>query len=347
MSVTTTSSAPAALQERAGPTSPREEELRRRLSLKGLLGLVGGAFLGGVLLLAAWTKAIHPAGFVELIESEGLAFLISARSVAFVALALEAGLGAALVLGVRRLFVLVPTALLVGFFLFLTGRNYYLWANGLAEPVVGCGCFGNLVERTPAQAFWQDLALMVPALLLSFLAFRSPRFPAVRTVVAALVAVGAVVLAWRAPGLPLDDLATRLKPGVRIEEVCSGRDAERICLSTVRPQLLTGEHLVVIAELTDERWSQWIDPLNQEALGGRSVAVLSWATPEQHSAFFWQWGPSFEIVEAPEPMLAPLYRTLPRSFAVRDGEVVATYNGLPPLAAPPPAPAPETPEDPR
>ncbi|HUP21459.1 MAG TPA: MauE/DoxX family redox-associated membrane protein [Thermoanaerobaculia bacterium] len=330
MSMTTTSPAPA-LSGTGAAGASREEELRQRKSVRGLLGLAGGAFLGGVFLLAAWTKAIHPAGFVELIRSEGLDFLLPATAVAMIALALEAGLGVALILGVRRLFVLVPTALLVVFFLFLTGRNYYLWANGLAEPAVGCGCFGNLVERTPAQAFWQDLLLMVPALLLSFLAFRSPRFPTGRIVVAGLAALGAVLLAWRAPALPLDDLATRLKAGVRLENVCTGRDAERICLSTIRPQLTEGEHLVVIADLEDERWGDWIDPLNEATLSGQSVTVLSWATPEQHSAFFWQWGPSFEIVEAPEPMLVPLYRTLPRSFAVRDGVVLSTYNGLPPV----------------
>jgi hypothetical protein len=223
----------------------------------------------------------------------------------------------------------------VTFFLFLTGRAYYLWANGLAEPAVGCGCFGNLVERTPAQAFWQDLLLMVPALLLSFLAFRSPRFPTVRVAVAVLAAVGAVVLAWRAPALPLDDLATRLRPGTRLGEVCTGRDAERICLTTIRPQLAEGEHLVVIADLEDEGWERWIDPLNERSLAGRPVTVLAAATPEQHTAFFWKWGPSFEVIEAPEAMLVPLYRTLPRSFLARDGVVVATYNGLPPSDAAP------------
>lgn len=339
MSVSTTPTAPASLAPAASGRA-RADELRQRLSPRALLGLAGGAFLGGVLLLAAWTKAIHPQAFVDLVHAEKLDFLLPARAVAFLALALEAGLGVALLLGVRRWFVLVPAALLVAFFLFLTGRNYYLWANGLAEPAVGCGCFGNLVERTPAQAFWQDLLLMVPALGLAFLGFRSPRFPTARVVVAVLVAIGAVVLAWRAPALPLDDLATRLKPGVTVAGICTGRDAERICLETIRPQLAAGEHLVVIADLDDERWSEWIDPLNERVLAGGSVVVLDDATPEQHSAFFWQWGPSFEIVETPASLLQPLYRTLPRSFLVREGEVVATYPALPPAAR---AAAPSTP----
>src|SRR6185503_18282754 len=101
------------------------------------------------------------------IQTEGLAFLLSAQSVALLALALEVGLGLALLLGVRRLWVLVPAALLVAFFLFLTGRAYWRSAHGL-EVDAGCGCFGNLVERSPAEAFYQDLLMLVPALLLAF-----------------------------------------------------------------------------------------------------------------------------------------------------------------------------------
>ena len=63
----------------------------------------------------------------------------------------------------------VPTAALVVFFLFLTGRAYVRHLQGI-EPETSCGCFGNLVQRTPAEAFWGDMLLMVPALALAFLA---------------------------------------------------------------------------------------------------------------------------------------------------------------------------------
>ena len=56
----------------------------------------------------------------------------------------------------------------------------------------GCGCFGNLVQRTPAEAFWQDLLLLVPPLLLAF-GWRDARAAraAARTAAAALGAAGA------------------------------------------------------------------------------------------------------------------------------------------------------------
>ena len=88
--------------------------------------------------------------------------------------------GSLLLLGVRRKWVLIPATLLVAFFLSLTGRAWWLAAHGQRDAAESCGCFGNLVQRTPAQAFWQDLALLVPALLLAWVGRerRPPLLPA-------------------------------------------------------------------------------------------------------------------------------------------------------------------------
>lgn len=322
--------ASSAANRSPAPTASREAP--KGSAVLGFLGALGSVFLGAILLVGAWAKAIHPTAFVEQISNEGLDFLLPATVVAMIALALEAGLGTALVLLVRRLWILIPTAALVAFFLFLTGRTYYLTAQGLVDPAAGCGCFGNLVERTPAEAFWQDLAMLVPALFLAFLGRRQTATPIVRTAIAGTAVVGVLLLAWRAPHLPLDNLATRLKPGVQVTDICGGQGDERLCLSTIRPQLTEGEHLVVIGDLDDESWNQHTPVLNQAISEGREVIVLAAATPEEVTAFFWQWGPAFEIVEAPEGLLVPLYRQLPRSFRLEGGEVVETWDGLPPLS---------------
>lgn len=299
------------------------------------IGRFGALVLGLVLLVAAWAKLLDPASFVQQIELEGLDFLLPARAVALIALALEVALGVALVAGVRRLWVLVPSALLVAFFLFLTGRAWWLDAHGLLAEGAGCGCFGNLVERTPEQAFWQDLLLLVPALLLSFVGRpRSGReFPPARTALIGLAAVAAPVFAHFAPDLPLDDLATRLKPGVEVSEICTGEGAERLCFDTVVPELDQGSHWVVLAELDDEEFGRSVERLNESVLegGGPALWAVVTATPEEHQAFFWNWGPAFEIREAPATLLGPLYRSLPRSFRVEDGRVTETHRGLPPV----------------
>lgn len=299
------------------------------------LGTLGGVVLGGVLLFAVWAKALDPSAFADQIRLEGLDVLLSAQAVALLALALEAGLGVALLLGVRRLWVLIPAALLVAFFLFLTGRTWWMTAHGLRSEAESCGCFGNLVQRTPAEAFWQDLLLLVPALLLAFVGRggrRTPlRFPTLRTAAALLAAAGAAVFAWKAPELPLDNLATRLKPGVTVAGLCAGGGDEPVCLDRVAPDLKTGSHFVVLADLADPALEGAVGALNDFSNSGGAVTVLSASPAEAQQAFFWRFGPAFPIVETPEALLRPLYRRLPRSFRVEDGRVTETYPGLPPL----------------
>jgi uncharacterized membrane protein YphA (DoxX/SURF4 family) len=320
----------------AQPPRPQIAALKSPRPLPWWVGTFAGAFLGCVLLFAVWAKMIDPGAFATQIHTEGLDFLIPARAVALIALALEAGLGLALLLGVRRKWVLIPATLLVAFFLSLTGRAWWLAAHGLRDAGESCGCFGNLVQRTPAQAFWQDLALLVPALLLTWIGRerRRPFFPPVRTSVAVLGALAAVIFAWKAPELPLDDLATRLRPGVQVGGVCAGEGAQRVCLDSLIPELRQGENLVVMAKLDDDGLTKSVDALNAYAgaAGNPALWLLTSSTAEQQRAFFWKWGPAFQIREAPPELLRPLYRRLPRSFTVRDGRVTRTFAGLPPLS---------------
>ncbi len=300
------------------------------------LGIAGGVVLGAVFLVAAWAKALDPRAFAAQITSEGLDFLLPAAAVALTALALEVFLGGALLLAVRRWWILWPTTALVAFFLFLTGRSYWRFARGEVSEDAGCGCFGNLVERTPAEAFWQDLLVMVPALLLAFLGRgRGAALPKVRLAAVAAATLGVVLLAWKAPELPLDDLATRLKPGVEAMAICAGsaEDGNRVCMDAVLPEIAEGEHLVVIAELEDGPLADHVEALNEYhwAGSGPTLWVLTAATSEQLFGFRFSRGPSFELREAPAALLRPLYRTLPRSFLVKGGKVVETYSGLPPL----------------
>lgn len=309
------------------------------------VGALGGCLLGAVLLAAAWGKALDPAAFAQQIHADGLDRLLPAGAVAFAALALEAGLGTALLLGVRRPWVLVPATVLTAFFLLLNGRSYWLAAHGRGGDAAGCGCFGNLVQRTPAAAFWQDLALLVVPLALASLGRdrNLPRLPPVRTALAAMLAVAAPVFAWRAPELPLDDLATRLSPGAAVSELCAGgggfgngaasERGEAVCLDTVAPELDRGDQLVVLDDLDNPALARAVAGLNAygDAPGAPAVTVLTASDAKRQRLFFWRWGPTFKIVEAPAALLRPLYRRLPRSFAVQDGRVTATFPGLPPL----------------
>ena len=102
-------------------------------------------------------------------------------------------------------------------------------------------------------------------------------------------------------------------------------------MDLVIPELVEGEHWVVIANVADPSFGEAVDALNAFALANQGVKLwaVTDATPDEQYAFFWQWGPVFEIREAPNALLRPLYRRLPRSFMVRDGEVIETVSGLP------------------
>ncbi len=296
------------------------------------LAASGAGVLGGTLLVGAWGKMLDPLAFQGTIESEGLATFLPASVVALTALGLELGLGSALLLGVRRIWCLILTGALVVFFLFLTGRAYWSYLSGVEDVDASCGCFGNLLDRTPDQAFWQDFMLLVPGLLLAMLAVVVRQSMVLRLVFVAVLTTAGVTLAFFAPDLPLDGLATRLRPGVEIETLCSGSGAERLCLPTLIPELAEGRHLVVIADLDDAAFGAEVENLNDYHLEGAGprLWVLSAATPEQSQSFFWRHGPSFEIREAPPGLLRPLYRSLPRSFIVAMGKVEQTFNGVPP-----------------
>lgn len=303
------------------------------------MGRLAGAVLGAVLLVAALAKALDVRSFAEQIHAQGLDAWLgawpTAGTLAYLLLAVEAALGILLVTGVRRTFVLLPAGVLVLLFLILTGRDAWRDAHGLLPADAACGCFGNLVERTPAQAFVQDLLMLVPALLLALVG-REPqrRLPSARLALAAAVTAGVLLFAVKAPGLPLDDFATRLKPGVAVGAVCAGRAEERVCLDTVLPELAAGDHLVVLADLADQRTGAMAPALNAYAQSEPVAAgsaprlwMMTAATPEQTHAFYWTHGPTFEIRAAPPALLRPLVRTLPRTFLVHQGSVAETWSG--------------------
>lgn len=305
------------------------------LAWKSVAGTLAAIILGLVFLVAAWAKAIDPEAFVEQIQVEGLDFFGLAPLVALIAIALEVALGAALVLGLRRWWVLLPTLLLVLFFLFLTGRTYWRYEQGLVSSVESCGCFGNLVTRTPAEAFWQDLALLGLPMILCFVGRpKETRRSVARAVVIALLTTAGIALAVVAPRLPIDDLATQLRPGITVSELCAGGedDPARICLNTLIAELDSGHHWVVITGLEEEEFLADVPRLNEAALDGsdRQLWIVSAAAAETVATFSWTQGPAFDVREAPEALLRPLRRRLPRSFEVVDGVVVATQPGLPP-----------------
>lgn len=298
------------------------------------VGWAAAVVLGLVFVLAAYGKALDPTAFAEQITFEGLDFLLPAGFLAWFMIVVEVVLGSALIFDLRRRRTLVPVGLLIVFFLFLTGRAYFRWTRGELDDSAACGCFGNLVDRTPAEAFWQDLLLMVPPFLLAAWLPKRKEASRGKWLVVAILGVAAGIFAWQSPRLALDDFATKLRPGARVDEFCAGSSEPGgggACLDLVLAEVLEGRHLVVIDSLDSPQIETTVDALD-------SIAAQQWAPQiwlladtddERVQSFFWQWGPRFEVREVPLALLRPLYRSLPRSFEVLDGTVVRTWPGLP------------------
>ncbi len=298
------------------------------------VGGAGATVLGVVLLVAVAAKVLHPAAFASRIAAEGLAGWIPPMAMAVSALGLEAGVGTALLLGIRHPALLAVTTLMVALFLFLTGRTYVLVLSGAAPPDDGCGCFGTLLERTPGEAFWGDLGLLLLPLAMVLWASRPfPwQLPGRRLAATGAVALAVMALAAKAPSLPVDDYATQLRPGVALSELCAGKDP-RVCLDEAVSDLTEGKHWVVVSDL-GEGLEARVDALNQALWGnGRAwgLHVLTAKPAREVDRLRFGRGPAFAIHgDLPEAVLSRLYRTLPRSFLVVDGRVVETASGWPP-----------------
>jgi hypothetical protein len=308
----------------------------RRERLAARLGRLGGIVLGIVLLVAAGLKALDPLAFGAEIQRQGLGFGLPPLALALAALAVETALGAALLVDLRRTATLVAATLLVLFFLALTGLDVVRAARGDLAEGSACGCFGNLVERTPREAFVQDLTLLVPALVLAWVGRPGARrrvWPRALTVAGATLLVAG--FAAGAPGWPLDDLATRLRPGVELATLCAGSGDARVCLTDAAPALATGSHLVVIADPDAPEFAEVAERLNvwTRAGGVPPVRLLADLAPEDRQALFWAHAPAFDVQAAPAMLLRPLHRRLPRSFRVEEGRVAETWSGLPPTLA--------------
>lgn len=306
----------------------------KSLTTRRWLGHLGALVLGGVLLVAVAGKVLHPAAFAAQIRAEVPGAWVPARALAVLVLGLEAGIGVALWLGVRHRGLLAVTTGMVTLFLFLTGRSYLRFLQGTLPEDSGCGCFGYLIERTPAEAFWGDLALLAVPLVLLWVAARTapPELPRRRLGLAALAAALVMVLAFEAPSLPVDDWATRLAPGTQVEALCAGHEP-RVCLTEVAPELAEGTHWVILSDL-DEALAARVPRLNQalwDAGDAWGLLVLTRGTSGEADMFGFRTGPAFGVhAEVPGALMAPLYRTLPRSFEVVEGRVVKTVAGWPP-----------------
>ena len=294
--------------------------MRGTSNLWAVLGALAARFLGAVLLLAAYAKAIDPQGFAAAIRDLVPLPPALAAATAFGVVAFEAGLGSVLVSGRRDARILAVTTVT-----FVAFAGLVAWEIVRPEgPGTSCGCFGRLVERTPWQALSEDVGFVA----LAGVAWvgRGARPGRLRWWLPLLAGGASAAFAACAPWLPLDDHVTALAPGVPVE-------ATR--LDQIVPELKTGRHPVLLLDRADDATRTEVPHLNERLkLPGGALSVWGVADDDRAlaTAFTFAAGPAFEVRGAPPAMLRRLYRTLPRSALIDHGRVAATWTGFPPDA---------------
>jgi uncharacterized membrane protein YphA (DoxX/SURF4 family) len=282
------------------------------------IAYLGTAFAGAMLLIAGLVKALDPGAFAEQIAGDVERLAPWSHPAAVAVIAIEVMLGTIFLLGFRRRWLVGAGLMLVLVFIAITVPK-------IGKPDAGsCGCFGNFVVRTPAETVTEDL-LMLGGLLLGLAGGPGSRLNGWRsTVIGTALALGIGVPAL-SPGLPLDDFATRLKPGASV------RDLQ---LLELVPELETGRHIVLLGNFDALSCDRL--PMSFTAFADANADAGYWifkpatgAADAGRTHLGWLCQPGSEMVGIPKTVARPLYRTLPRSFEIVDGSVVRTWNGLP------------------
>ncbi|HEY3174285.1 MAG TPA: MauE/DoxX family redox-associated membrane protein [Candidatus Polarisedimenticolia bacterium] len=285
----------------------------RALRLAGHICRVG---LGYIFLASGALKSLDPEGFSGEVAQYGLLSGAFARSFAYLLIPIEVAVGAALLLNFRPALTLsAATALMV---VFIGAIGYALATD---QPLHGCGCFGRFVVRTPVETLREDLAFLAAGLIGLFALRGVPGRGRFRSTMVAAVALASGAFVIASPHLPLDDVATGVKPGAEWRDL-------GVALADV--DLTRGAYLIALLGMKDEASGAALGTLNKLAESGAvPILGLHGDDDEAYNEFFWSRGPAFPIYKVAPTDMKRMHRKLPRFFAVKDGRVVATWETIP------------------
>lgn len=221
--------------------------------------------IGAILLLAGLLKAWEPMDFVrqitdyKIITAPGIV-----KPLAWAMIALECGLGAALIAGYRRRQVL-PLAM--GLFVVFLGAVGWAWVSGATAD---CGCFGSWAKRTPAEAFAEDL-LMLAALVVAWFIYRveTPRFHRMRFgVVCLAMLAGLFLTGWASRSVRQStDPVTRLQAQAQ-------NPVSNLNITGLAVDLKTGTHLIMLMDTGCAHCQASVPAFNQLLTQQQSTSPL-------------------------------------------------------------------------
>lgn len=286
------------------------------------------ALIGGILLIAGLLKAWEPLEFVQQITDYKI---ITAPGVvkvlAWVMIAIECGIGTALIVGFRRR-LMVPIA--CGLFVIFLGTVGWAWASGATAD---CGCFGSWVKRTPAEAFGEDLLMLGALVAAWFMNRREVRhYQGMRLgFVAAAVLVGLGVTGWASQSARnSSDPVTRLQAKQQTP-------FSNLEVALVPVDLNKGTHLVVLIDTGCSHCQASVPGFNQlmvQTKNSPPLIALCSNFEEEVKTFKNTYQPGFPVGIIARPDLLKLLDTggTPHTLLVKDGFVLHVWDGQIPTA---------------
>jgi hypothetical protein len=287
--------------------------------------------IGAVLLAAGLLKAYQPLDFIEQITDYRLiAAPALVKVIAWLMIAVECMLGAALIVGYRRRIMIPATAILFLIFLAAVG---WAWATGATAD---CGCFGSWVERTPAQAFLEDVLLLLATCAAWLLTRYEPaRFRSLR--------LGAVTMALMA-GLIVTALASNSQrqssdPARRLEAQSEQQHPfQTLAISDLSADVSQGFYLIALLDTGCDHCQASVPALNQLMARLDGAPPLVALCPNQAAdvvGFQQKFGAQFPIGRISRDDFVRLFERgkPPRTFLLRNGAVVKIWDGQVPSEA--------------
>lgn len=282
-----------------------------------LVGRVAGRAFGAFLLATGFFKAIGPQQFgqqvaaYKIVENPVLVGVL-----AYAVILAECGLGAALLVRLRPRIALALTAVLLGVFLFAVGHAWQ--AGSLAD----CGCF-PWATRTPAEAFVEDLLMLA---VVAF-AFWSQSGAPARVTGLKIGAVGAA-LALAMGTVAVAGLAGLGAPG-RAGEPGSAAFAT-MDVQEAGADLRTGEHLVLLMSTECQHCRDAVPAVNLLFNDKRLPPLVAVAHEDRvrRGLFRQDYGAQYPVGQISLADTQSLVKeAFPRLFLVRDGKIVAVWDG--------------------
>ena len=328
--------APAPSRDEAENEDPQP---RRKQSLIYWVSTVCAVLVGGAFVVAGALKVFDPFSFYTQIRNYRLVGAELSKILAFVLPPFEIALGLAVMVGLWRRLACLG---LIGMLLIFMVATGHAWIYGTTD---NCGCFGELISRSPKATFIEDSVMLVFALagllgkthLEKLGRFRIRPWMKLTTVL--LVGVISAGLSVLSGSLAIS-IKGKLKPGLDASEwPVSELDTPAYKKKGFKINLEKGTHvLVVYAPLCKHCYSEIPEVAKMHRLlKKKGLAKVAGLSHDLHRPGWFRFfikgmkskGADYPLLSMPYSYYRNLNRTVPKTVIIKTGVVRYVIDGVP------------------